>query len=723
MQAENWVTIKQILQEVLNLAPQEREDFWLHSDLSAEIKSEVKSLLEFETEAENFMSATAGNLTGELIFEKDRRKSSLVGQKIGIYEITGELGFGGMGTVYLAERADEKFEQKVAVKMLKREFNVEKIRRNFKREREILAKLNHPNIATLLDAGTTDDGVPYLVMEYVEGKPIDEFCEDKKLSLKARLKLFNKVCEAVSFAHRNLIIHRDLKPSNILVTEKGEPKLLDFGISKLLGAEDSAEKTSLTIFGAMTPEYASPEQIKGEGVTTATDIYSLGVVLYKILTASHPFDLKGKTNGELLKTISESDPIMPSAVQITDDKLQIKENKNQKSKIKNPKSLKGDIDNIILKSLRKEPERRYETVEQFSADIWRFIDAVPILARPATVSYQVSKFYQRNKIAVIAGIIVFLSLITGIAAAIWQADAARKQANFALNMQQQAELETQHAKAEEEKAKKITAYMSKVFSYANPHWYAEGAKFKGETKVIEAMDDLSDKIDTDFAGQADIQAELHHKFADIFVSIAKRDRFGFAINEQSKQYVAKSLDHARRALALRRQFYGERHELVAKDMVYLIWCGGVEEKNRATYLMEAINMMRETNPNNLNLPYMLEDYVNRLMMPDVSETQEQYRNAVLPLTDENKYQISERYLREMLSVLRLHYKEDNYTIFAAECELAYALTMQETRKDFDGHFAVCKQGEEKLKGTDLAEDMRKNVEFVEKQSGNKINFK
>ena len=220
MQAENWITIKQVLQEVLNLAPKEREKFWLKSDLSAEIKTEVKSLLEFEEEAENFMSATAGNLTGELVFAKEKRKSSLIGQKIGIYEITGELGFGGMGAVYLAERADEKFEQKVAVKMLKREFNVEKIRRNFKREREILAKLNHPNIATLLDAGTTDDGVPYLVMEYIEGKTIDEFCEEKKLSLKARLKLFNKVCDAVQFAHRNLIIHRDLKPSNILVTKK-----------------------------------------------------------------------------------------------------------------------------------------------------------------------------------------------------------------------------------------------------------------------------------------------------------------------------------------------------------------------------------------------------------------------------------------------------------------------------------------------------------------------
>ena len=476
----------------------------------------------------------------------------------------------------------------------------------------------------------------------------------------------------------------------------------------------------------MTPEYASPEQIKGETVTTATDIYSLGVVLYKILTDSLPYNTKGKTNGELLKTISENEPITPSLIEREKGRKGEREKSNSSSNFSpspllpfSPSQIKGDLDNIILKSLRKEPERRYETVEQFSADIWRFIDDLPILARPATLSYQASKFFQRNKISVIAGILIFLSLITGIAVAIWQANVARKQANFAFNMQSQAELETQHAKAEEEKAKKITAYMSKVFSYANPHWYAEGAKFKGETKVIEVMDDLSDKIDMEFAGQADIQAELHHKFAEVFAAVA-----GFGINERSKQYKAKALDHIRRALELRRQFYGERHELVAKDMVYLYWCGGVEEKDRATFLMEAINMMRETNPNNLNLPYMLSDYTNRLMMPDTAEKyHEQYRNGVFPPTDENKYQIGERYLREMLPVFRLHYKEDNYAIFAAECKLAYTLAMQEKWTDFDEHYAVCKQGEEKLKGGKSSEAMRKRVELVEKVLAEKNNLK
>lgn len=371
----------------------------------------------------------------------------------------------------------------------------------------------------------------------------------------------------------------------------------------------------------------------------------------------------------------------------------------------------GDLDNIVLKSLRKEPELRYQTVEQFSADIWRFIDGMPVLARPSTLAYRASKFYRRNKIAVLATLFIFVSLLTGISIAIWQASVAQAQAQMAVEAQHQAEME-------EAKAKKITAYMSKVFSYANPRWYAEGARFKGETKVIEVMDELSDKIDTEFAGQADIQAELHHKFAEIFAAVA-----GVGINERSKQYKAKALDHSRRALELRRQFYGERHELIAKDMVYLYWCGGVEEKDKATYLMAAINMMRETNPNNLNLPYMLADYVNRLIMPNISELHEQYRNGVFPPTTENKYQIGERYLREMLPVFRLHYKEDNYSIFVTECKLAYTLAMQEKWTDFDEYYRVCKQGETKLQGTDTAEGIRESVEFVEQVLAEKNNLK
>ena len=655
MSAENWVKVKKALREVLDAAPSERQTI-LENGISAEIRAEVESLLALEDESADFLSLPITDFSKDFGGENFEDSAGLpAGQKIGIYEIVRELGIGGMGAVYLAERTDGKFAQKVAVKMLKREFNVEKIRRNFRREREILAKLDHPFIAHLLDAGTTDNGVPYLVMEYVNGKPIDKFCEAENLSLKERLKLFNKVCEAVSFAHQNLIIHRDLKPSNIIVTEKGEPKLLDFGISKLLDADESKDKTSVTLLGAMTPEYASPEQISGETVTTATDIYSLGVVLYKMLTGALPYKFNGKTNGELLKAITQDEPTAPSAAK---------------------SELKGDLDNIILKSLRKEPERRYKTIEQFSADIWRHLDGLPVFARRATISYRAAKFIKRNKIAVIAAALIFLSLVAGIAASVRQTSLARE-------AQRLSAIETEKAKAEQAKSEKITGFMSKIIGYANPNWYAEGAKFGKDARVIDAVLDLSEKIDTEFVNEPDVAAELHHRFTEAIMTNA-----GSLPPEEKK---ARQLFHARRALELRKQFYGTRHELVAKDMVYLYWAGGIEENQKPQYLMEAIQMMRETIPQNLSLPYMLEDFTNRLVMPKYNALHENYRNAVLPPTDENKYEIAEKMLRESLPVFRFHYKTDNSAIYGAECNLAYTLIMQENRKDFEEHFTLCKQ--------------------------------
>ena len=694
MQNSNWEQVREIFFDALEIEEKSRERFLDNRcGADAELRGEIEELLEEHFEVDDIFDQPVFEVT-KLLDENGEKR---VERRFGKYKIVREIGAGGMGTVFLAERDDGEFNQKVAVKVSRQTIADKQTVRRFMFERQILASLNHPFIAQLHDGGIADDGSPFLIMEYIEGKSITDFADEHKLNIKERLELFVQVCEGVAFAHRNLIVHRDIKPSNILITANGTPKLLDFGLAKFLETNMSETVTkTATIFQALTPAYASPEQMQGKPISTASDVYSLGVVLYELLTGSRPFSFADKSLPEILQTLEHSKIVAPSEVL-------------------NRKFLKGDLDTIILKALRREPETRYGSVEKFAEDVGRHLHDLPITARPATSFYRASKFYGRNKISVLATAFIFISLIAGISIAIWQSSVAREQAQMAAEAQRQAEIETEHAKAEEEKAKKITAYVSKVFSYANPHWYAEGAKFKGETKVIEAMDELSDKIDTDFAGQADIQAELHHKFADVFASAASRDKNGVGRNERSKQYTAKALDHARRALALRRQFYGERHELVAKDMVYLYWFNDVKQSERAAYLMEAINMMRETNPNNLNLPYMLADYTNRLMMPDTAEKyHEQYRNAVFPPTDENKYQIGERYLREMLPVFRLHYKEDNYTIFVAECQLAYTLAMQEKWTDFDEHYAVCKQGEEKLKGGNLAEGMRKDVELVEK---------
>ncbi len=269
MQADSWKLVKDIIRDALRIDVGRRHEYLASIDAPGEVRAEVESLLACEAESSDFMSLPITDFSRDFVTNgKHEPEISLIGQKIGIYEIVREIGVGGMGAIYLARRADGKFEQQVAIKMLKREFNHEKLRRHFRREREIQARLNHPNIARLLDAGTTDDGIPFFVMEYIDGIPIDKYCEKNNLDLDARLKLFNRVCSAVLHAHRNLIIHRDLKPSNILVGDTGEPKLLDFGISKLLDDGNLENAPALTILGAMTPEYASPEQIRRERVTT-----------------------------------------------------------------------------------------------------------------------------------------------------------------------------------------------------------------------------------------------------------------------------------------------------------------------------------------------------------------------------------------------------------------------------------------------------------------------
>ncbi len=351
-------------------------------------------------------------------------------------------------------------------------------------------------------------------------------------------------------------------------------------------------------------------------------------------------------------------------------------------------------------------------MEQFAADIWRFIDGLPILARPATLGYQAIKFYGRNKIAVIAAILIFLSLITGIGVAIRQTNFAREQARLSA-------IETDRAKTEEERAKKISQFMFKVISYANPAWYAEGAKYDGNARVIDVLDDLSDKINVEFAGQADVQAELHHKFSEVYIFVAQNE----SDSARAAKFTQKRNFHALRALELRKQFYGTRHELVAKDLFYAYYIVGKDDREQAELLADAIAMMRETNPKNLNLPYMFEAYAASLILPELEARHEIYQKAARPATSENKYAIAERYLREALPIFRFHYQEDNSAVFSNECGLAYALAMQENRKDFDEHYSICRQAEEKFKDTKLSEPFRKKVELIEQVLADKTGLK
>ena len=362
----------QILGEAIEREPESR-DGWVDTVCAGDeaLRAEVARLLARQKPAAQFLEESP------LAAAAESNGRSMIGERVGLYKIISEIGRGGMGAVYLAERDDQQFKKRVAVKLIKRGMDTDFVVQRFRNERQILANLDHPNIARLLDGGATEADLPYFIMEYVEGEPIIKYANANKLSTTERLKLFRTVCSAVQYAHQNLVIHRDLKPSNILVTKDGEPKLLDFGIAKLLQADGEAEtELTATAVRVMTPEYASPEQVKGERITTASDVYSLGVLLYELLTGRRPYRVKSRQPEEIARAICEQEPTKPSqaisvrsAVASESEPPAVAGGPKSQSAVGNQKSLRGDLDNIVLKALRKEPQRRYASVEQFSEDI------------------------------------------------------------------------------------------------------------------------------------------------------------------------------------------------------------------------------------------------------------------------------------------------------------------------------------------------------------------
>lgn len=401
-----WKQIREILEPAVEIPPAARAAFLSERcGNDANLRAEIEALLTAERDSEALEQIPFP------VAELNNGSKNRVGERIGKYEITGDLGSGGMGSVYLARRIDGSFEQTVALKLIKRGMDSEAIHKRFSNERRILASLDHPNIARLIDGGTTNDGQPYFVMEFVQGESIFEYASKNSLGLSERLDLFREVCSAVSYAHQNLVIHRDLKPSNILVNQAGAPKLLDFGIAKLLRAEHSSDTATQQF--VFTPEYASPEQIRGENLTTATDIYSLGVVLYELLTGVRPFAFDGKNFGQIVMTATQTNPIRPSEKR---HKRPTNASSEETSLPFPATRLRGDLDNIVLKALRKEPERRYSSVEQFSEDVRRHLRGLPVHARENTWLYRSQTFVRRNPILVGAIATAFLILIAGIAA-------------------------------------------------------------------------------------------------------------------------------------------------------------------------------------------------------------------------------------------------------------------------------------------------------------------
>ncbi|HEY8509123.1 MAG TPA: protein kinase [Steroidobacteraceae bacterium] len=404
---ERWLAISRSLDHALDLPESEREA-WLANLAreSPDIAAEVRTMLALQNQPEfaEFLAGDSPPLPADLW-----RSGSLAGQRVGPYELESEIGSGGMGSVWLARRADGQYEGRAAIKFLHLARSGSEGRERFRREAQVLAQLSHPNIARLLDAGVLAESQPYLVLEYIEGERIHEYCDKHRLDVRARVRLFLDVLAAVAHAHRHLIIHRDIKPANILVTSDGTVKLLDFGIARLVG-----EDADVTRAGGqfMTPEYAAPEQVRGESVTTATDVYALGLMLYVLLAGQHPF-AGSRSAAELVYQILEADAKRASTL-VRSQGQEALTLANAAQRATTPvalqRMLRGDLDNILLKALRKNPAERYPTADAFADDLRRFLTHQPVSARPDTLAYRTTKFVRRHRAAVAAGVLLVSTL-------------------------------------------------------------------------------------------------------------------------------------------------------------------------------------------------------------------------------------------------------------------------------------------------------------------------
>lgn len=494
--------------------PVERRQAWLDEACAAdaELRAEIESLLRSHDRAQGFLGRSAMEEDPELASSVD----PMIGVTLGPYRIVERIGEGGMGSVYAAERDDNRFDRRVAVKLIRRGLNTQEILSRFDRERRVLANLSHPNIAGLLDAGALPDGSPYFVMEYIQGERLDEYCDRRQLSVPKRIELFRTVCDAVAYAHQNLVVHRDLKPANILVTESGEVKLLDFGVAKMLGGEQQqrAEYT-ITVERRLTPAYASPEQVRGEPVTTASDVYSLAVILYELLTGSRPYRLDTDSWRELEEAICDAQPTRPSVVIQSPKTVDSTVSTQEISRLRGVdpmrlrRLLKGDIEWVVLKALRKEPARRYATVQQLGDDLGRIGDSLPVLARPDTLGYRVNRFVRRNRAGVAWAALLAVSLV--VASAISINLAVSESAARGAEAQQRllAETERDRAIAAEVESQRRAQELEQVASFQADQF--EGIDINTMGQRILAQTLASARLEAELSGAGDARlAELEN---------------------------------------------------------------------------------------------------------------------------------------------------------------------------------------------------------------------
>ena len=542
---EHWKQVDSLLATALELPPDERAAYLTEAcggDLS--LLAELAELLRSSDEAEAMLGDSVTEFAAPLLAANPLRTAddAMLGATIGHYRLLEEVGRGGMGVVYLAERADGQFTKRVALKLVKRGMDSEEILRRFRYERQILAALDHPNIARLLDGGVSDDGRPYLVMEYAEGVPIDRYCDEHRLSIDARLRLFETVCEAVGHAHRNLIVHRDLKPSNILVTGDGQVKLLDFGIAKLISDEDDPDFPETRAgHRVLTVAYAAPEQLRGQHVTTATDVYALGVVLYELLTGRRPLALEGVPPHHAERIVSSQEPERPSAAVARP----IEPRRPEASAAAMPapdagatrsatvdrlrRRLQGDLDAILLTALRKEPERRYTSADALADDLRRHRRALPVKARPEGAAYRAHKFVSRHRMAVLAAgafVGLLLASITLYTVRITQ--------------------ERNRATEAGEKALATMVFLETLFDGADPD------QTLGDTlNVFDLLERGSRQLETDLAHQPDTRAAIQRTLGNLYLKLGDYERAEPLIEDAlSARMALRGVPHPETAMSL-----------------------------------------------------------------------------------------------------------------------------------------------------------------------------
>jgi serine/threonine-protein kinase len=614
MISDRWKQIEEIFNSAIELPAQDRSNFLqtvCANDL--ELRNEVESLLKQDDGTGSILKTLISKAADSLLNKNE--EPDLVGKQIGPYQITGLIGRGGMAEVYRAVRADDQYKKIVAIKLIHQNPAASFLISRFRYERQILASLEHPSIARFLEGGTTEDGMPYLVMEFIQGELITNYCVQHNLSVRERLQLFKFVCDAVQYAHRNLVIHRDLKPSNILVTSEGVPKLLDFGIAKLLNPEliDDAPTATIASIRLMTPEYASPEQVRGEQVTTATDVYSLGAVLYELLTNVCPHQFKTKAITEIEHVVCEVEPELPSSAVFrgtTVKRLELKKLSHE---------LAREVDNIVLMAMRKDPHQRYETVQQFTEDIDRYLNGLPVRARTQTLGYRAIKFARRHKTAV-AVVTLLIAMLAGIAVLMT--------------------VQTSRIAKERDRANKVTEFLVNLFEVSNP------SEAKGNSiKARELLDVSANKIGNELNDQPEVQAALMDTIGRVYSNLGLY-KTSASLLEQ--------------ALRIRTQILGEKHIDVASTLDHL--AAVYQEMGKYE---EAESLARKS--------FAMRKEILGNEHPDVAEVAGTLGQV---LQNEGKFEDAETFFRMALAIQRKNFGEENEQVTNSLNDLAIFLKIK-----------------------------------------------